>query len=160
MQLDDLDIAIMRELQQDGRASFTDIASKLQVSHGTIRNRVARLQEEQLLKIIGWVNPQAVGYTLPANIQIAVEPPYRIREVAEQLVDLPEARFVAMMTGEYDLFLDVNTRDIKHLTEFMAEHIYPIEGVTRTRINMYLEVFKIGPSKVNLRPSNTDRSAS
>ena len=39
----------------------------------------------------GWVNPQAVGYTLPANIQIAVEPPERIREVAMQLVDLPEA---------------------------------------------------------------------
>lgn len=151
MKLDDIDIAIMGELQQDGRASFTDIAQKLQVSHGTVRNRVARLQEEQLLKIIGWVNPQAVGYTLPANIQIAVEPPSRIREVAQKLVDLPEARFVAMMSGEYDLIVDVNTRDLKHLTALMAEYIYPIEGVTRTRTNMYLEVFKIGPSKVVLR---------
>ncbi|MCB0006110.1 MAG: Lrp/AsnC family transcriptional regulator [Anaerolineales bacterium] len=154
MQLDDLDIAILRELQQDGRAAFTDIATKLQVSHGTIRNRVNRLQEEQLLKIIGWVNPQAVGYRLPANIQIAVEPPARIREVALQLVDLPEARFVAMMSGEYDLFVDVNARDIKHLTEFVTEFIYPIAGVTRTRINMYLEVFKIGPSKVSLSAAN------
>ena len=154
MELDDLDISIMRELQQDGRASFTDLANKLNVSHGTIRNRVARLQEGQMLKIIGWVNPQAVGYTLPANIQIAVEPPNRIHEVANQLVDLPEARFVAMMSGEYDLFVDVNTRDLKHMTDLMAEHIYPIEGVTRTRTNIYLEVFKIGPSKVNLRPAD------
>lgn len=155
MQLDDIDIAILRELQHDGRASFTVIAEKLQVSHGTVRNRVARLQEEQLLKIIGWVNPQAAGYTTPANIQIAVEPPNRIREVAMQLVDLPEARFVAMMSGEYDLFVDVNARDVKHLTEFMTEYIYPIEGVTRTRTNMYLEVFKIGPSKVNLKSNSS-----
>ena len=71
-----------------------------------------------------------------------------------QLVDLPEARFVAMMSGEYDLFVDVNARDIKHLTEFVTEFIYPIAGVTRTRINMYLEVFKIGPSKVSLSAAN------
>ena len=159
MELDDLDISIMRELQQDGRASFTDLANKLNVSHGTIRNRVARLQDGQMLKIIGWVNPQAVGYTLPANIQIAVEPPNRIREVANQLVDLPEARFVAMMSGEYDLFVDVNTRDLKHMTELMADHIYPIEGVTRTRTNIHLEVFKIGPSKVNLRPTDHQKGS-
>ncbi|MFK7805449.1 MAG: Lrp/AsnC family transcriptional regulator [Anaerolineae bacterium] len=158
MELDDLDIAIMRELQQDGRASFTELATKLNVSHGTIRNRVTRLQDGQMLKIIGWVNPQAVGYTLPANIQIAVEPPNRIREVATQLVDLPEARFVAMMSGEYDLFVDVNTRSLQHLTELMSEHIYPIAGVTRTRTNIYLEVFKIGPSKVNLRPQSKQTS--
>ncbi len=150
IQLDDLDLAILSELQQDGRAAYSDLASKLDVSHGTIRNRIARLQEQQLLKIIGWVNPQAVGYRLPANIQIAVEPPALIREVAEQLVELPEARFVAMMSGEYDLFVDVNARDIKHLTEFIAENIYPLDGVRRTSVNMYLEVFKIGPSKVVL----------
>ncbi len=156
MELDDLDIAIMRELQQDGRSSFTDIATKLNVSHGTIRNRVTRLQDEHILKIIGWVNPHAVGYTLPANIQIAVEPPNRIREVAQQLVELPEARFVAMMSGEYDLFVDINARDMKHLTDFMTKHIYPIAGVTRTRTNMYLEVFKIGPSIVNLPSRNKE----
>lgn len=149
-QLDDLDIAIIQELQQDGRASFTDIAAKLNVSHGTIRNRVSRLQDDQVLKFIGWVNPIAAGYTVPANIQIAVEPPQRIKEVARQLVSLPEARFIAMMTGEYDIFVDVNARDVQHLTEIVTETIYPIEGVTRTRINMYLEVFKIGPSAVNL----------
>ena len=59
-----------------------------------------------------------------------------------------------MMSGEYDLFVDINARDIKHLTEFIAENIYPIEGVKRTRINMYLEVFKIGPSKVLLSSDN------
>lgn len=150
MELDDLDFAILRELQQDGRAAFTDIGQKLGVSHSTIRNRVTRLEDEDLLKIIGWVNPQAVGYTLPANIQITVEPPNRIREVALQLVELPEARFVAMMSGEFHLFVDINARDVAHLSQFMTDHIYPIEGVSRTRTNLYLEVFKIGPSKVKL----------
>ena len=101
-----------------GAAAFTDIAAKLQVSHGTIRNRgqpaAGRTAAENYR--LGQ-SPGSRLQALPANIQIAVEPPARIREVALQLVDLPEARFVAMMSGEYDLFVDVNARDVKHLTE-------------------------------------------
>ena len=150
MQPDKIDMAIMRQLQEDGRKSFTDIAGELKIAKNTVRNRVSRLQNAGLLQIIGWVDPTAVGYTTPALIQIAVEPPSLIEEAAEKLAELPEARFVAMMTGEYPIIVDIRCRDRDHLTELITKRIYQIPGVISTRTNTYLHVYKYGPSRVDL----------
>ena len=154
MQPDKIDMAIMRQLQEDGRKSFTDIASELKLAKNTVRNRVTRLQNAGLLQIIGWVDATAVGYTTPALIQIAVEPPSLIEEAAEKLAELPEARFVAMMTGEYPIIVDIRCRDRDHLTELITKRIYQIPGVISTRTNTYLHVYKYGPSRVDLDDQN------
>ena len=149
-QIDKLDLAIMSQLQEDGRKSFTDIAAELNIAKNTVRNRVARLQTAGLLRIIGWVDPTAVGYNAPALMQISVEPPSLIQEAAEQLADIPEVRFVAMVTGEYPIMVDVRCRDREHLTELITKKIYSIEGVTHARTNTYLHVYKYGPTRVDL----------
>ena len=148
IQLDDTDIAILKQLQEDGRKPFSEIASILNVASNTIRNRVTRLREANLLQIIGWVDPLAVGYRAPAHIQIAIEPPSLTEAAAIALSELPEARFVAMITGEYPIMVDVRCRDQEHLTALITERIYNIEGVVRTLTNMYLHVYKYGPSKI------------
>ena len=56
-QLDSIDISILEQLKDDGRRSFADIAADLNVSAGTIRNRIKRLEDEGILKFIGLVNP-------------------------------------------------------------------------------------------------------
>ncbi len=149
--LDETDFAILQRLQDDGRRSFSDIANELNIASNTVRNRVARLQDANLLKIIGWVDPNVLGYRAPANIQIAIEPPQLLEEAAAQLSELPEARFVAMITGDFDLTVNVRCRDLDHLTNLITKKIYNIPGVVRTQTNMYMHVFKYGPSEVNLK---------
>ncbi|MFT5193200.1 MAG: Lrp/AsnC family transcriptional regulator for asnA, asnC and gidA [Cellvibrionaceae bacterium] len=159
MKPDKLDMVIMSHLQKDGRKSFTDIAKELNIAKNTVRNRVTRLQESGLLQIIGWVDPTAVGYTSPALIQIAIEPPNLIEEAAESLSQLPEARFVAMMTGEYPIIVDIRCRDRDHLTELITKRIYKIPGVISMRTNTYLHIYKYGPSRVDLADrDDVDRS--
>ncbi|MEM8860026.1 MAG: Lrp/AsnC family transcriptional regulator [Chloroflexota bacterium] len=150
MQLDKIDLAILRQLQEDGRKSFTEIATELNIAKNTVRNRVARLQEAGQLKIIGWVDPRAVGYNSPALIQIAIEPPHLIEEAAEALAGLKETRFVAMMTGEYPIIVDVRCKDREHLTQLITKSIYQIPGVVSTRTNTYLHVYKYGPTRIHL----------
>ena len=150
IEIDKVDKAIMSQLQEDGRKSFTDVAAELGIAKNTVRNRVARLQKAGLLRIIGWVDPTAVGYTQPALIQIAIEPPHLIEEAAEKLSEIPETRFVAMMTGEYPIIADIRCRDREHLTELITKRIYQIPGVISTRTNTYLHVYKYGPTQVNL----------
>ncbi len=150
MEIDKTDLAIMSQLQEDGRKSFTDIASELGLAKNTVRNRVTRLQDSGLLRIIGWVDPTAVGYTSPALIQIAVEPPNLIEDAANALAEMPETRFVAMMTGEYPIIVDLRCRDREHLTELITQSIYQIPGVISMRTNTYLHVYKYGPTRVDL----------
>ena len=59
--MDQIDLDIISFLQTDGRMPFTDIAKALDVSEGTVRNRVARLVQDRMLQIVGMVDPYRLG---------------------------------------------------------------------------------------------------
>ncbi len=142
MQLDDLDYQILEQLIRDGRKSFTDIADELNVSVGTVRNRYNAFIENDLLTIIGRVNPEKIGFHTYAQILIKVRPVDKIADVAAQISKLPEVSFLAMTTGQYDLEVNVMCRDNDHLVMFMTNHITKMEGIFESSTNIYFKVYK------------------
>ena len=147
--MDELDFQILRELQKDGAMSLTIIAKKLKVSIGTVRNRLSKLIEENTVQIIGRVDPDKVGFHAYARIFISVKPAKLIQVSAKKLSQFPEVSFLAMISGKYDLELNVQCRDNLHLIELM-EKIHAIEGIYETETNMYLKVFKIAQPDLDL----------
>ena len=147
--MDGLDYQILRELQKDGSMSLTVIAKKLKVSIGTIRNRMARLTEDKTVQIIGRIDPDKVGFHAYARIFISVRPAKLIQVAAEELSLLPEVSFLAMISGKYDLELNVQCRDNNHLIELM-EKIHAVDSIFETETNMYLKVFKIAQPDLDL----------
>jgi len=129
--------------------SLTIIAKKLKVSIGTVRNRLSKLIEENTVQIIGRIEPDRVGFHAYARIFISVKPAKLIQTTAKKLSMLPEVSFLAMISGKYDLELNVQCRDNHHLIELM-EKIHAIEGVYETETNMYLKVFKIAQPDLDL----------
>lgn len=147
--IDELDYLVLSELQKDGAMSLTVMAKKLGVSIGTVRNRMTRLLEDKTIQIIGRIDPGKVGFHAYARIFISVKPAKYIKEVAKSLAVLPEVSFLAMISGKYDLELNVQCRDNNHLLELM-ERIQAIEGVFETETNMYLKVLKIAQPQLDL----------
>ena len=60
--MDDLDHAIVQQLQMDGRKAFTEIAQKLGVSEGTVRNRYSRLTEEGVFQVLSTAGDTHLGH--------------------------------------------------------------------------------------------------
>jgi Lrp/AsnC family transcriptional regulator, regulator for asnA, asnC and gidA len=148
--LDDLDYQILLQLQKDGRKSFTEIADDLSVSVGTVRNRYNLLIKDKTLTIIGRVDPEKIGFNAYAQIMISVRPAGQINVVAEKIARLPEVSFLAMVSGKYDLEVNVMCRNNDHLIKVMNEKILRIKGVFETTSNMYFRVFKIAQPDLNL----------
>ena len=61
--VDALDDSIIKILRIDGRRSNRRIGQELGVSEGTIRSRIKRLQEANLMRIVAWIDPAALGQT-------------------------------------------------------------------------------------------------
>lgn len=152
--LDETDFAILLQLQQDGRKSFTLMSQALGVSISTIRTRVTKLIEDKTIQIIGRVNPEQVGFHAYASIRISVRPANLINEVANQLLELKEVSFLAITSGSYDLEVDVMCRDNNHLVQLIHDHISPIEGIYNTKADMYFKVLKYAQPDLNLLKSN------
>jgi len=140
--MDRIDQEIILQLQQNGRMPFTDIARLLGVSEGTIRNRVARLLEEKVIQVVAMVDPAQVGFDAPAMIGVSVEPA-QLESVAETIAAFPEVSYLIMVSGEFDLFVEVLCRDRDHLANFLNQKLRRIPGIVGTKTFMTLKTYKM-----------------
>jgi Lrp/AsnC family transcriptional regulator, regulator for asnA, asnC and gidA len=140
--MDQTDLDIITQLQRDGRKPFTEIASALSISEGTVRNRVQRLVADQVLQIIGMADPLQLGYDAPAMIGISVQP-NRLERAALQIADFDEVSYLIMVSGEYDLLVEVMCRDRTHLATFIRDRLLQVPGILRTQTSLILHTYKL-----------------
>lgn len=140
--MDELDLAILAMLQTNGRRPFTDIAQEIGVSEGTVRNRVSRLLEEKVLHIVGLVDPNSLGFNAPAIIGVSINEG-DIEKIASEIAQFPEVSYLIMVSGEFDLFVEVLCRDREHLADFLNQNLRRVEGVSKTQTFMTLRTFKM-----------------
>ena len=140
--MDERDLEILAILQKDGRVPFTEIAKQLGITEGTVRNRVARLQKSQTLQIIGMVDPHHLGYDAPSIIGVSVQPPY-LEDAAAAIARLPEVSYLIMVSGEFDLLVEVMCKNRQNLVTFLRETLQNIVGVQRTETHMILHTYKM-----------------
>jgi len=146
--MDELDNAILRFLQKNGRIPYTEISQNLSVSEGTVRNRISRLLKEGIVRIVGIADPVKMGYALAAMIAINVHGAQG-EEVATHIADLPEVSDVLMISGEFDLMVQIYCRDSEHLSIFINTALRTIPGISRTQTFIIMKTFK---ASSNLRP--------
>jgi Lrp/AsnC family transcriptional regulator for asnA, asnC and gidA len=155
--VDDLDIAILSYLQKDGRKSFTDIARALSTSVSTVRNRVTKLVSEHTVQIIGRMNPHRVGFHAPATINVSVEPQY-LEQAIREISTFPEISYLAVVTGEYDLVVDVMCQNSDHLTEFLINRLSKVNGIKNLETSIVLRILKVVQPDLNLVRCNPSSS--
>lgn len=136
--VDDLDRGIIEALQENGRESFRRIAARLGVSEATVRARYARLTSEGILQVVAVTNPLGLGFD-QALVGIKTSGPPEA--VADELARWPEADYVVVTAGQFDLVVEVvaaNRRELLDLTNRMRA----LESVVTTEIFFYLEMWK------------------
>ena len=139
--MDDLDRRIIRLLQVDGRASNAKIAREVGVSEGTVRRRLRRLIQDDVIKVIAVPNLERMGYGTAALIGLQTDPG-RVDEVADSIASLDEANYVAITTGAYDIFTWVGLESPEKLGTFLRTSVGTIPGVRRTETFVNLAIKK------------------
>ncbi len=152
--MDTLDIAIIQELQKNGRKPFTEIAQKLNVSEATVRNRVSKLIDKQVLQIVGLISPHRLGYNSPAMVSLAVQPG-KVDAVAKEIAMFEEVSYLIMVSGEFDLMVEVMCRNREHFVEFLNQKLAQVPGVLRTQTSFILHTYKLSYAA---RPTLADNS--
>ena len=147
--MDEFDHKLVALLKQDGRMSFTDIAQQLEVAVSTVRNRYNRLVDENILHILGWVDPTKANYHSYSRVTIEVRPSHLLESAVQALAQIEEVSFLAITSGDADVEINLTCRDNEHLLQVMQNKIHPIEGVFKTTSTIYLEVKKWASHPLN-----------
>ena len=139
--LDEIDRAIIEALRADGRAAFAQIAGRLKVSPGMIRLRYNRLVELGALKVVAITNPLHSGLKTMAMIGIRTDG-HKMIEVANQIAALENVVYLMIVSGRFDILLEVSCRDHADLLTFITEKLYTIDGVREAETFMHLKIVK------------------
>jgi Lrp/AsnC family transcriptional regulator for asnA, asnC and gidA len=140
--MDEIDRAIIACLQYDGRIPFTAIADQIGVSEGTVRNRVGRLRREGILQVVGAVDPHLLGLRATAIVGVVVQPA-RLEVAAREIATFEEVSYLVMISGAFDLLVEVLCRDTDHLAQFLSDKLLCVEGVQRTETFYILRTYKL-----------------
>jgi Lrp/AsnC family transcriptional regulator, regulator for asnA, asnC and gidA len=138
--LDDIDRLLTAELQRDARASFSAMASNLNLSYSLVRRRVQALLGSGAVSLVTVVNRITTGTATLASVGLRTEG--EVRSVARAITALPEVEIAIMTTGPFDMLLEVAAASEADLGD-VVERIRSIHGVKGTETHEYLRIFKL-----------------
>lgn len=144
IQLDDLDLQILRLLEEDARRSSREIAEKLGVATGTVYNRVKRLTNDGIIRgYIPMIDASKVGFELTALILLQADGKY-LANVESEIAKVDAVCCVYDITGDFDAAVIARFRDRASLNEFIKS-LLAIPHIKRTVTNVVLNIVKEEP---------------
>lgn len=138
--IDDLDRGIIKLLSKDGRMPFSEIANHLKVTEKTIRQRYKNLVSDQIIEVVGVVNPIAIGLKEGAIIQIKPIQGY-IKKITELLKEMEEVRFITITSGPYPILIQINVRSQDDIRKSLLK-LDELDGILEINSIIQLENYK------------------
>lgn len=142
----DLDLTIIRTLQQDPRQSISSLALSSGCSKPVVKTRLENLMKTGIIHLVSIVNPASLGYQIEAVILIK-STPERVSAVANDLSMQNFIRHVSLITGNWQILAVAQFRDSVRMHEYLSDTLAAIPGVTEYDVSPILKTLKF---KMNL----------
>jgi Lrp/AsnC family transcriptional regulator, regulator for asnA, asnC and gidA len=140
MEIDRTSRGIIAMLQRDGRCTYTEMARTLGMSEAAVRARVQALTSAGVLQIVGLTDPGNMGFGVMALI--GVQANKDLHGIAEHVSTWPEATYVVITAGSYDLLIEVVCADNAELL-LLVERLRAVDGVRTTESFIYISRHKL-----------------
>ena len=158
--MEKLEMSILDILTEDARTPVSQIAVMLGISEHEVSDTIRRLEQQRIiLKYPALINWEKVDVDeVEAMIEVRVTPQRGegYDAIAEQIYRFEEVNSVYLMSGGYDLLVNLKARTVRQLALFVAEKLSTIEHVISTATHFVLNKYKdqgviMGESQDDLR---------
>lgn len=138
-QLDFFDRNLVRELERDGRASLSELATRLGTTRATVQARLSKLLETNTLRIVGLTDPGILGRPVIACIKVRTST--NPAKLAQRMSDMAPVHWVATTTAVTTVLAQVAFADNQELSRFVDDELRAIAGVETVTVNIALAVY-------------------
>lgn len=145
LDLDAIDRAILRALQQDGRIQNTELADKVGLSPSPCLRRVRLLEEAGLIeRYVAVIDPAKVGLGLNVYVRVwlTAQDEDTVATFVKAIKRLPEVVECDLMAGDSDFILRVITADLDAYRRFQVEHLGRIKCVRNLKTEIPMQRIK------------------
>jgi DNA-binding Lrp family transcriptional regulator len=145
MKLDDIDVAVLRHMQEHARISNVDLADRIGLSPAPCLRRVQALERAGVIrKYVALLNPEAIGRDVTVFVQVSLDlqPGGRLEAFEQQILEREEVLECYLMTGDSDYLLRVVVPDVGAYERFLKEVLTRIEGISSIKSSFALRQAK------------------
>ncbi|QCX54219.1 Lrp/AsnC family transcriptional regulator [Elizabethkingia sp. JS20170427COW] len=143
VKLDEIDLTILREIQNNARINNSELARILEMAPSAVLERVKKLeQKEVILSYHAKINPLALGQRLLAFISIKVNDIIGDEKTGKLLAEIPEVLEVHDIAGDDGYIIKVRTEDTTSLMNLMKRSLSHIPGIVSTKTTIVLHTVK------------------
>ena len=139
--MDDTDRQLIALLRNDARMSIASLAARLEVSRGTVTNRLRKLEDEHV--IVGYtlrLRPDAEPQMIRAWMNVLVEG-NQTRAVIASLLGEPAVEALHDTNGRWDLLAELRAESMAAFAEVL-ERIRLIKGIANTETSLLLATYR------------------
>ena len=139
--MDDIDKKIIRVLEDDARTSLRKISELVDVSLGTVSNRVKRMEKNGIIRGYSVIlDPDKIGWELNVVIGLRIQKG-RLIEIQERIAKDSRVHGVYDVTGDFDSMVIARAKNRKDLDD-LSKNVLSIDGVERSITHLVLNTVK------------------
>lgn len=138
--------ALLELLSSNASLAPADMATLLGVSETEVRGRIRALTADRV--VLGYravLNEEKLGRELVrAVIEVRITPERGggFDKLAERIAKYAEVRSCHLMSGGYDLLVEVEGKNLREVATFVSEKLSTIQGVLSTATHFVLRAYK------------------
>jgi DNA-binding Lrp family transcriptional regulator len=146
MELDSIDIHILKALQRNGRLQNLELAKEVGLSPSPCLRRVRLLEEAGIIeRYVAVLNAAKVGrgLTVFARIWLTGQDAETVDHFTEVIKQLPQVVECHLMAGDCDFLLRVVAADLDDYRQFQIKHLTRIKGVKSVKTEIPMQKIKL-----------------
>ncbi|MGQ8871338.1 Lrp/AsnC family transcriptional regulator [Paenibacillus amylolyticus] len=144
--LNDLQLKVLDLLKEDARRTPALLSTLLGESEDKIKDAVAKLEQDHVIvkyaTVVNWSKIDDEKVTALIEVQITPERGRGFEGIAERIYLYPQVKSVYLMSGAYDLLVEVEGGNLREVANFVSEKLSPIDSVLSTKTNFILKKYK------------------
>ncbi len=142
MELDSIDIKILKMLMENGKETLSKLSGEVGLSKSGVRRRIKKLEREDVIKnYTAKIDPEKAGYDIVAFLNIDVDSAEAGR-VAGVLSRCKGVCEVHKTTGNHGLIAKVRAQDRGTISDFVEDRVSTYQGVKDVKITMAIRTYK------------------
>lgn len=144
--MDQFHTNILELLREDSRRSPAVIATMLDAEEEAVKQAIKEMEDDHVIvkysAVVNWDKVDENKVTALIEVQITPERGRGFDAIAERIYLYPEVKSVYLMSGGYDLLVEVESKSLMEVAAFVSNKLSPIESVLSTKTHFILKKYK------------------
>lgn len=144
--MNEFKLSILQLLQEDARRDTSLIATMLDASEDDVKAAIEEMERDRLIvqyaPVVNWEKVDEDAVTASIEVQITPERGRGFDAIAERIYHYPEVKSVYLMSGSYDLHVEVEGKTLKEVASFVSDKLATLDAVLSTKTHFILKKYK------------------